>query len=37
LKAIKEADENQLSDVVGRPTAMAMIQFFRDLKEDEQE
>lgn len=37
LKAIKEADEYQLSEVVGRPTAIAMIQFFRDLKEDEQE
>lgn len=37
LKAIKEADENQLSAVVGRPTAMAMVQFFRDLMEGEQE
>jgi excinuclease ABC subunit C len=37
LKAIKEADEQQLSEVVGRPTAIAMIQFFRDLKEGEQE
>jgi excinuclease ABC subunit C len=36
LKAIKEASEDQLSEVVGRPTAMAMIQFFRDLKEGEQ-
>jgi excinuclease ABC subunit C len=36
LKSIKEASEDQLSEVVGRPTAMAMIQFFRDLKEGEQ-
>jgi excinuclease ABC subunit C len=37
LKAIKEADEEQLRAVVGRPAAMAVIQFFRDLKEGEQE
>ncbi len=36
LKAIKEADEEQLREVVGRPAAMAVIQFFRDLKEGEQ-
>lgn len=37
LKAIKEADEDQLRAVVGRPAAIAVIQFFRDLKEGEQE
>jgi len=37
LKAIKEANEDQLSVVVGRPTAIAVIQFFRDLKEGESE
>ena len=37
LKAIKEADEEQLRAVVGRPAAIAVIQFFRDLKEGEQE
>ncbi|MDP3305040.1 MAG: excinuclease ABC subunit UvrC [Erysipelotrichaceae bacterium] len=36
LKAIKEADETELIAVVGRPTAMAVLQFFRDLKEGEQ-
>jgi excinuclease ABC subunit C len=35
LKAIKEASEDQLSEVVGRPTAIAVLQFFRDLKEGE--
>ncbi|MBV1709897.1 MAG: excinuclease ABC subunit UvrC [Erysipelothrix sp.] len=33
LKAIKEASEDQLSEVVGRPAAIAVLQFFRDLKE----
>jgi excinuclease ABC subunit C len=37
LKAIKEAHEDQLSEVVGRPTAIAVLQFFRDLKEGESE
>jgi excinuclease ABC subunit C len=37
LKAIKDASEDQLSEVVGRPAAMAVIQFFRDLKDGEQQ
>lgn len=37
LKAIKEASEEQLREVIGRPAALAVIQFFRDLKEGEQE
>jgi excinuclease ABC subunit C len=37
LKAIKDASEDQLSEVVGRPSAMAVIQFFRDLKDGEQQ